>query len=201
MWISNGLISVLRVLIGVKARWERAPDLSRQRIYFANHTSHMDTLAILAALPAQARHQVKPVAAADYWGKNRFLALLSQRGLNAVLIDRHPEPGYDSLQPVLVALGVGASIIFFPEGTRSCQALPGPFKSGLFRLSQAFPEVDLVPVYLDNLYRSMPKGKHIPLPIISTIRIGDPLPRVEGEDKALFSERARDAIVRLANES
>jgi 1-acyl-sn-glycerol-3-phosphate acyltransferase len=198
MWISNALISVLRFVIGANARWESPPDLSRQRIYFANHTSHMDTLAIVAALPREARINVKPVAAADYWGKNRFLSYISQKGLNAVLIDRHPAPGQNVLEPIFDVVRAGHSIIIFPEGTRSNQALPGEFKSGLYRLSESFPEVDLVPVYLENLHRSMPKGKHVPLPILCTIRIGNPLPRMVGEDKPAFLERAREAIVRLA---
>ena len=198
MWISNALTSVLRVLIGVTARWESPPDLTRQRIYFANHTSHMDTLAIIAALPADARVNVRPVAASDYWDKNAFLSYISQKGLNAVLIDRTSGADKNLLEPIFDVLKAGHSIIFFPEGTRSCQALPGEFKSGLFRLSETFPDVDLVPVYLENLHRSMPKGKHFPLPIICTIRIGNPLQKMIGEEKQLFLERARDAIVRLS---
>lgn len=198
MWISNALISILRALIGVTARWESPPDLTRQRIYFANHSSHMDTLAIIAALPPEARTNVKPVAAADYWGKNAFLSYISQKGLNAVLIDRKSGTDKNVLEPIFDVVRAGHSIIFFPEGTRSCQALPGDFKSGLFRLSEMFPDVDLVPVYLENLHRSMPKGKHFPLPIICTIRIGNPLPKIIGEEKQPFLERARDAIVRLS---
>jgi len=198
MWISNALIAVLRFLIGVTARWESPPDLSRQRIYFANHTSHMDTLAIIAALPPEARVNVKPVAAADYWGKNAFLRYVSQKGLNAVLIERNPTAGQNVLEPIFDMVRAGHSIIIFPEGTRSNQPLPAAFKSGLFRLAESFPEVDLVPIYLENLHRSMPKGKHVPLPIICTIRIGNPLPRIASEDKQAFLERARDAIVRLS---
>ncbi len=198
MWISNAFTSVLRFLIGATAKWESPPDLSRQRIYFANHTSHMDTLAIVAALPPEARKNVKPVAAADYWGKNRFLLFLAQKGLNAVLIERNPTPGQNGLEPILDAIRTGHSIIIFPEGTRSNDALPGAFKSGLYRLGESFPDIDLVPIYLKNLHRSMPKGKHIPLPITCTIRIGDPMPRIEGEDKQAFLERARNEIVRLS---
>lgn len=198
MWISNALIAFLRLLIGASARWESPPDLSRQRIYYANHTSHLDTLAIIAALPREARVNVKPVAAADYWGKNRFLAYISQKGLNAVLIDRHPETGKNVLEPIFEVVQAGHSIIFFPEGTRSAQSLPGEFKSGLYRMAERFPDVELVPIYLENLHRSMPKGKHVPLPILCTIRIGNPLPRITGEDKRTFLARARDAIVRLA---
>lgn len=198
MWISNLLIAVLRFLIGVSARWESPPDLSKQRIYFANHTSHMDTLAIIAALPTDARANVKPIAAADYWGRNAILRYIAQRGLNAVLIDRKPISGHNLMEPIIKVVAAGDSIIIFPEGTRSTHALPGPFKSGLYRLSQSFPDVELVPIYLENLHRSMPKGKHFPLPILCTIRIGDPIPRVMAEDKQAFLDRAREAVVRLA---
>ena len=198
MWISTLLISILRLLLGASARFESTPDLSGQRIYFANHTSHIDTLAIMAALPKEARLNTKPLAAADYWGKNSFLRYLATRGLNSMLIDRQPKDGEDPLVPVLQAMAQGCSVIIFPEGTRRFQALPGEFKSGLYRLHKAFPQARLVPIYLDNLYRSMPKGKHVPLPIICTIRIGDPLAVVENEEKGDFLNRAREAVVRLA---
>lgn len=198
MWISTLLISILRLLLGASARFESTPDLSGQRIYFANHTSHIDTLAIMAALPKEARFNTKPLAAADYWGKNRFLRYIATRGLNSVLIDRQPKDGEDPLESVRQAMAQGCSVIIFPEGTRRFQALPGEFKSGLYRLHKAFPQARLVPIYLDNLYRSMPKGKHVPLPIICTIRIGDPLAVVENEEKGDFLNRAREAVVRLA---
>lgn len=198
MWISTLLISILRLLLGASARFESTPDLSGQRIYFANHTSHIDTLAIMAALPKEARLNTKPLAAADYWGKNRFLRYIATRGLNSVLIDRQPKDGEDPLESVRQAMAQGCSVIIFPEGTRRFQALPGEFKSGLYRLHKAFPQARLVPIYLDNLYRSMPKGKHVPLPIICTIRIGDPLAVVENEEKGDFLNRAREAVVRLA---
>ena len=198
MWISTLLISILRLLLGASARFESTPDLSGQRIYFANHTSHIDTLAIMAALPKEARLNTKPLAAADYWGKNSFLRYIATRGLNSVLIDRQPKDGEDPLESVRQAMAQGCSVIIFPEGTRRFQALPGEFKSGLYRLHKAFPQARLVPIYLDNLYRSMPKGKHVPLPIICTIRIGDPLAVVENEEKGDFLNRAREAVVRLA---
>lgn len=198
MWISALLISILRLLLGASARFESTPDLSGQRIYFANHTSHIDTLAIMAALPKEARLNTKPLAAADYWGKNRFLRYIATRGLNSVLINRQSKDGEDPLEPVRQVMEQGCSVIIFPEGTRSFQALPGEFKSGLYRLHRAFPQAHLIPIYLDNLYRSMPKGKHVPLPIICTIRIGDPLAVLENEEIGDFLNRAREAVVRLA---
>lgn len=201
MWISSILISTLRLLIGVNARWEREPNFDKQCIYFANHTSHMDTLAIMSALPKVARRVTKPVAAADYWGKNKLLAFISQKGLNAVLIERNQKIGEQALLPVIEAISAGHSVIIFPEGTRSSEALPSTFKSGIYKLHQQFPEVELVPVYLENFHRAMPKGKKVPLPILCTIRIGVPMEKMVGEEKGAFLERARNEIIRLAHDN
>lgn len=198
MWISDLLIAFLRLVIGASARWESQPDFSRQRIYIANHTSHIDTLAIMSALPREARIKTKPIAAADYWGKNRFLSWVSQKGLNAVLIDRKGKSREEALAPVVEALNAGHSVIFFPEGTRSQSSMPGEFKSGLHSLYSQFPDVEMVPIYLENLHRAMPKGKRVLLPILCTIRIGNPIVRKEGEQRVPFLMRAHEAVVELS---
>ena len=102
------------------------------------------------------------------------------------------------LLPLAQALERGESLIIFPEGTRRAQALPSPFKSGLFHLATRFPAAELVPVYLDNLYRSMPKGSLLPVPLTCSVRFGAPLERRADEAKDVFLERARQAIVELA---
>lgn len=199
MWISNALISVLRFLIGVTARWESPPDLTRQRIYFANHTSHIDTLAIWSALPPELRAHTRPVAAKDYWSKGALRRYIAGNGLRAVLIERARDKREgDPLQPLAEALQQGESLIIFPEGTRGTAALPAAFKSGLYNLAQRFPATELIPVYLENLHRSMPKGTFLPVPLICTVRFGAPVPRIAGEAKDAFLVRARDAVVKLA---
>ena len=199
MWLSPILIGAVRALVGATPRWEGSRPEAIQRIYFANHSSHLDTVALWSALPPALRAATRPVAAADYWGEGAIKRTIALKCLDAILIDRtHADPEVDPLQPVYGALERGQSIIIFPEGTRGAQALPGPFKSGLYRLAQRFPEVELVPVYLDNLHRSLPKGTVIPVPLICTVRFGAPLPRIEGEDKAAFLERARSAVIGIA---
>jgi 1-acyl-sn-glycerol-3-phosphate acyltransferase len=126
----------------------------------------------------------------------RYIVL---KGLNAVLIDRsRADPGADPLRPLAEALEAGDSLVLFPEGTRTAQALPGAFKAGLFNLATRFPKVELIPVYLDNLHRSLPKGSVFPVPLICTVRFGAPLQRIAGEGKDAFLQRARDAVVELA---
>lgn len=199
MLLSHGLSLVVRVLVGAQPHWigcRPTPDL---RIYYANHTSHLDTLALWCALPAPLRATTRPVAAADYWGGGGIKSYLATRGFNALFIERHADKREtDPLAPLHEALARGESLIIFPEGTRRAQVLPSPFKSGLFHLAKHFPQAELVPVYMDNLYRSLPKGALLPVPLTCSVRFGTPLQLREGETKSDFLERARQAVVELA---
>lgn len=194
------LVWLTRLLVGAYPRWIGATPTATQRIYFANHSSHIDTLALWAALPDALRANTRPVAARDYWGKGGIRQRIATAELNVVLIDRaRADPQADPLEPLRQALRHGFSLILFPEGTRTPQALPGPFRSGLYHLAHEFPEVELIPVYLDNLHRSMPKGALIPAPIISSVRFGAPLQLGAEETKDAFLARARAAVVALAD--
>jgi len=193
------LVWLVRVLVGAYPRWIGSVPSANQRIYFANHSSHMDTLVLWAALPHSLRVNTRPVAARDYWGAGGIRQQIAQRELNVVMIDRiREDPEADPLEPLQEALQLGFSLILFPEGTRQPQPLPGPFKSGLFRLAKSFPQVELIPVYLENLHRSMPKGAVLPVPTICTVSFGAALGLFDGEDKDVFLERARAAVIALA---
>ncbi len=193
------IVWLVRTLVGAYPRWIGCAPSANQRIYFANHTSHMDTVVLWAALPASLRANTRPVAAKDYWGGGGLRTQIARDELNVVMIDRAREdPEADPLDPLRDALEHGFSLIIFPEGTRTAQPLPGPFKAGLYRLATEFPQVELIPVYLENLHRSMPKGALLPVPIICTVRFGAPIALREGESKEQFLERARAAVIALA---
>jgi 1-acyl-sn-glycerol-3-phosphate acyltransferase len=193
------IVWLVRLLVGAYPRWIGSVPSANQRIYFANHTSHMDTVVLWSALPASLRANTRPVAAKDYWGGGGLRTQIARDELNVVMVDRAREdPEADPLDPLRDALEHGFSLIIFPEGTRSAQPLPGPFKSGLYRLAVEFPQVELIPVYIENLHRSMPKGALLPVPIICTVRFGAPIALREGESKEQFLERARAAVIALA---
>ncbi|SDE04808.1 lysophospholipid acyltransferase family protein [Paraburkholderia lycopersici] len=198
IWQRDFLLSVVRLVAGAYPVWHDDAPSPQQKIYFSNHTSHIDTLAILAALPRNVRATIRPVAARDYWDSNRFRRHVAQKLLNVVLIDRHRETGNDPLDPVREALAQGHSIILFPEGTRSTDALPQSFRSGLFHLATEFPDAALSPVYLENLQRIMPKGAVWPIPLICKVHFGEDERRSQNEDKTSFLARMRNAVVRLA---
>jgi 1-acyl-sn-glycerol-3-phosphate acyltransferase len=191
------IIAATRFLVGGSAVWVGCGPSARQRIYFANHSSHLDTIIVWAAIPADLRRRVRPVAAADYWGKGRLRRHIALKILNAVLIDRETR-SKNPLEPLLEALAAGDSLIIFPEGTRGIERLPSAFKGGLYNLSKAHPDVELVPVFLDNLRRALPKGSLVPVPISCAARFGCPLQLKDGEPKAEFLNRARAAVEALA---
>lgn len=196
--VASGVVALARILAGGNVlRIGFEPD-ERQRIYFANHTSHLDFVVIWSALPKRLRLLTRPVAARDYWekGVKRYLAL---HVFNAVLVDRaRGDAGAPNALDVLLAgLGEKHSLIIFPEGTRGDGTQLGAFKSGLYRLGLARPDVELVPVYIDNLNRVLPKGEFAPVPMLASVSFGAPMRVGEGESKADFLDRARNAILEL----
>ena len=204
------LLGLVRLLTGAQARWYGCPPKAEQRIYFANHQSHADLVMIWAALPAELRGITRPIAAKDYWTKSPFKKWITTEVFNAVYVERErkaDENGVlsDPLQPLLDALEKGDSIIIFPEGTRGYEELPQRFKSGLYNLALKFPPVVLVPAWINNIQRLLPKGEVVPVPVLCSVTFGAPMQVLRQgvgsdvlvEDHAVFAERARDAVIAL----
>ncbi|MCL2345141.1 MAG: 1-acyl-sn-glycerol-3-phosphate acyltransferase [Desulfobulbus sp.] len=193
------------LLTGVRARWLGSLPDGRVRVYYANHRSHGDFALIWATLPKRIRERTRPVAGADYWLKGRLRTYLINRVLRGVLVDRQAghtdqadKPTGDPIAAMSAALAAGESLILFPEGTRNLGDGLLPFKSGLFHLARTNPAVELIPVWIENLGRAMPKGSLIPLPLLCTLTFGPALTLQTSEDKAAFLARARQALLDLA---
>jgi hypothetical protein len=198
-FIASALCVTARLITGVRAIWLGCPPIARQRIYFANHTSHFDFILIWATLPPPLRRMTRPVAAADYWGRGGLRGYLIARVFNGVLIERNlPSRHINPLQPVVAALANADSLILFPEGTRNLGDGVLPFKPGLFHLAKAFPDVELIPVWIENVGRVMPKGTLIPVPLLCSLSFGQPVTLAAGEAKQAFLDRARKALLALA---
>jgi len=203
--IERALARLARVIAGASVRWTSPPGPPAvQRVYFANHGSHLDFVLIWSALPAGVRVRTRPIAGADYWLRGRVRRYLATRVFRAVLIERgaqvghgRVESGVDPIAEIVEAMGNDTSIIFFPEGTRSPDGTLLPFRSGLYHLCQRKPALELVPVYLDNLTRILPKGEVMPVPLLSRVTFGAPLRLEPGEEKRVFLTRMREALMAL----
>ncbi len=190
------LASLARLITGTQGHWKGCPPTANQRIYFANHQSHFDWVLIWAALPRDLRVTTRPIAARDYWTSSKLKGWLTAAVFNAIYVSRtRTTPDEDPLEPLVDALAEGNSLVIFPEGTRSNRGEPQAFKAGLFHLAQQFPEVELIPTWIDNVQRVMPKGEIVPVPILCTVTFGEPVKLQAGEDKRSFLERARAAVL------
>ena len=191
------LLGLIRALTGAQARWQGCPPKAEQRIYFANHQSHADLILIWAALPSELRSITRPIAAKDYWTRTPFKQWITTAVFNAIYVDRAKTGDQDPLEPLIDALESGDSVILFPEGTRGNQEEPQSFKSGLYNLALKFPQVVLVPAWINNVQRVMPKGEVVPVPILCSVTFGAPIALAENEDRRTFLARARQAVLSL----
>lgn len=196
----SALAFFAKMLSGATVRWVDCQADTCQRIYFANHTSHLDALVLWASLPRDVRAVTRPVAAKDYWTKDAIRRYMA-KGFNALLIDRKKIKVHQSpVDMMLQEMGDKYSLIVFPEGGRSTSEEMGEFKSGLYYLGKKRRDLELVPVYIDNLNRVLPRGEFLPVPLLSCITIGPPIWLETGELKADFLKRARAAVLRLKDQ-
>ena len=169
-----------------------------QRVYVANHSSHLDFIVLWAALPTSLRRVTRPVAAKDYWDKTAFRRYLAVNIYRAILIDRENiSASNNPIDLIAEEMGDTFSVILFPEGTRGEGNEVGAFKSGVYHLAEKKPGIECVPVYLQNLNRVLPKGEILPVPLLSSIALGAPLQLGEAESRSEFMQRLRDAVVAL----
>jgi len=220
MMAAAAMATGVRLVCGVVPQWRCDPDATSQRIYFANHSSHLDFVAIWSALSPRVRPHARPVAGRDYWERDRLRRYLARDMFRAVLIDRPatPKPSQTNgeggspatvdprasaraaVERMAEAMGERDSLILFPEGTRSTNGDIGPFKSGLYHLSKLRPDAELIPVHVENLDRILPKGEMLPVPMLSRVVFGCSV-RPAADDKQDFLNAARDALVNLGRRS
>jgi 1-acyl-sn-glycerol-3-phosphate acyltransferase len=200
--------AIIRLITGAQARWAGVEPVSPdgtipQRIYFANHASNLDAPVIWAALPLELRRRTRPVAAKDYWDHGPLRRYLASSVFRAVLIERKRVTAHTNpLGAMEDALDAGDSLIIFPEGTRTEdeEGEMSAFKPGLWHLARKHPNVQLVPVHLENLNRILPKGEFLLIPLLAAVTFGAPIAFDPDEPKAAFLERARASIESMATQ-
>jgi 1-acyl-sn-glycerol-3-phosphate acyltransferase len=202
--IATALAAASRLISGAAVQWHCDPNADVQRIYFGNHSSHLDFIVIWSALPPRLRKFARPVAGRDYWERGALRRYLAGQVFHAVLIDRGHTGAGDaavaaraSVQGMADEMGDRNSLIVFPEGTRSPNGEIGAFKSGLYHLARLRPDAELVPVHLENLNRILPKGEMLPVPMLSRVVFGPHLRTNAADEKDEFLAKARTALIQL----
>jgi 1-acyl-sn-glycerol-3-phosphate acyltransferase len=190
------MIAAVRLLLGARPKGQGCAHSPEQRIYVANHSSHLDAVLLFSTLSAPLRRRTRPVAAAEYWTAGPIRRYLIHSIFRGVLVPREGSR-LNPLEPAASALRRGDSLIFFPEGTRGPGSVLRPLKPGLFHLARWFPKIDIVPAWIDNSYRILPKGYAIPLPVPCSITFGPPLRWKEGQQQEEFLAEVREMLEAL----
>ena len=199
--IDQVLYFFVSFITGVRPKFEGDIAFSpEKKVYSANHASHGDFVMVWISLPKPWRKLARPVAGADYWLKGKIRRFVIQQVFNGLLIMRNGNDPKAITAQMTAALQEGSSLIIFPEGTRNTDddVVLLPFKSGIYHLARENPDVQFVPIWIDNINRVLPKGKLVPVPIICSVNIGQEMQLFPGESKDEFLQRARDAMLALA---
>jgi len=164
------------IILGLNVRHRERLPCSGPAIIVSNHNSHLDTLVLLSLFPTRLLGRLRPVAAADYFLRNRLLATFSLRVIGIIPMERGGGKGArDSLAAVSERLRNGDIVILFPEGSRGEPEQMESFKSGASRLAVEHPEVPMVPVFLHGLGKALPRGEALLVPFFCDVFVGEPL--------------------------
>lgn len=190
---------VVTIVLGLNVRHRQRLPKSGPAVLAANHNSHLDTMVLMTLMPLSLLDRVRPVAAADYFLRNRLIAWFATEIIGILPIRRQrSSPTEDPLAPLVEALDRGEILIFFPEGSRGEPEQLTEFKSGIARLSERKPEVPVVPVFMHGLGKALPKGEAILVPFFVDVFVGEPV-RWNGDRDAYMTE-FRDSMTALAAE-
>jgi len=195
-WIFTLCIAypVVWIWLGVRVSGRKKLPVEGPAIIVANHNSHLDVLTLFTLFPLSTLVNVQPVAAADYFLRNKVIGWFALKVIGIIPVYRGAHQA-NPLQASVDALAAKKIVIIFPEGTRGEPGQFSEIKSGIWHLSQQCPEVPIIPVYMHGLDRSMGKGQRIPVPFFIDIFIDEPL--FYDADKVAFKQSLFTRFVTL----
>ena len=167
---------IVKIVIGL--RYQNTPILPKDgpAILIANHNSHLDTMVLISLLPLNILHKVQPVAAADYFLKNKFMAWFALNIIGILPIERQSkDKSVNPIEQCGKALDSGKILIFFPEGSRGEPEKMTDLKYGVVKLAERCPKVPLYPIYMHGLGKTLPKGDALFVPFFCDVVFSEPL--------------------------
>jgi len=174
--------------LGLNVRHREKLPTKGPAIIVANHNSHLDTLVLMTLLPWSLINRIHPVAAMDYFMRNRLIAWFSTKILGIIPLSRRKKEGEsfdDRLAGVFQGLRDNQILILFPEGSRGEPEVLTEFKSGIAYISEKNPEVPIYPVFLHGLGKALPRGEMLLVPFFLDVFVGD-LIEWEGSQEQLL---------------
>ena len=164
------------ILLGLNIRRKNLLPKSGPAIIVANHNSHLDTMVLISLFPLSLLPNVRPVAAADYFLKNKYMAWFSQKIIGIIPVTRGGGTKFkDPLEPCYEALERGEILILFPEGTRGEPEKISDFKKGVSWIVEKYPDAPVTPIFIHGLGKAMGKSDFLPVPFFCDIFVGSPL--------------------------
>jgi 1-acyl-sn-glycerol-3-phosphate acyltransferase len=196
-WILIGRPLVL-VVLGLNVRNLKSLPQTGPAIVVANHNSHLDTFVLISLFRLSQLHRLRPVAAADYFLKNPVLAWFTLNIINMIPLDRKRvgKRGEDPLEDCAKALGAGEILLVYPEGTRGETEALAKFKGGVARLKEQYPDVPVVPVYMQGLSRALPKGEFALVPVVVDVFVGEAVAWTG--NRQAFTQALQESVTALA---
>lgn len=198
-WLFFSLLvrPVVGIVLGMNVRGREHVPKTGPAIIAANHNSHLDAMVLMALLPHRLLHRVRPVAAADYFMKGRFLSWFSTKIIGILPIARKSGADEDPLAGCYQALAAGEILIIFPEGSRGEPEQMSPFRGGVAKLASLYPDVPVIPVFMHGLGKALPRGEGLLVPFMLDIYVGSAL---HGrDDHGDFLATLRERIEALAS--
>jgi 1-acyl-sn-glycerol-3-phosphate acyltransferase len=171
---------IVLLALGLNVRNRFNLPLKGPAILAANHNSHLDTLVLMSLFPLSKLHRIRPVAAADYFMKNKAIAWFSLNIMGIIPLERHKLRNKEELfQGCNQALENNDILIIFPEGSRGNPEEMGQIKKGIFHLIDKRENIKVVPIVLHGLGRALPRGEALFVPYNCDVIVGKDLKQFE----------------------
>ena len=171
------------IILGLNIRGKNNLPLKGPAVIVANHNSHLDTMVLMSLYPLSKLHKIRPVAAADYFLSNRFLAWFSLTCVGIIPLERKSGDDKSSLFDAChEALDNGDIVILFPEGTRGHPEEISTLKKGVFHLVHPRNDTKITPVIMHGLGKALPRGEALFVPFNCDVIIGKTMPATTTAD-------------------